>query len=261
MNFNLAEKIRKHDYERYFCSLFAPEKLRNALLALYAFNLEIAKTRESISEPMLGMIRLQWWREAIAEIYAGKPRRHEVVDELAPLVKEFGLSEDLFLRMIDAREKDLDEYPPARLEDLWDYAEKTSSALLLLAAEILGCRNSGTEDFLISLGRAWAACGLLRAAGYHLLPTQLFKDKGNEEKFAEGAKSLAAAINIETEKCRAILGAMDKDAKKALRPVSGLLAFLDVYMKRMKKRGYKILRHKIEEPRFPILVRVVISSF
>ena len=53
-----------HDPDRYLCDLFAKPKAREGLFALHAFNHEVAKIRELVSEPMLGHIRLQWWREA-----------------------------------------------------------------------------------------------------------------------------------------------------------------------------------------------------
>ncbi len=57
--------VRENDPDRFFCTLFAPPAKREALFALYAFNHELARVAESVSEPMLGEIRLQWWREAL----------------------------------------------------------------------------------------------------------------------------------------------------------------------------------------------------
>src|ERR1041385_2992054 len=62
----LAALCRRHDRDRYQTALFAPADRREALFALYAFNYEIARVREIVSEPMLGQIRLQWWREVTA---------------------------------------------------------------------------------------------------------------------------------------------------------------------------------------------------
>ena len=61
----LGELVRRHDRDRYQTALFAPADRREALFALYAFNYEIARVRESVTQPMLGQIRLQWWREVI----------------------------------------------------------------------------------------------------------------------------------------------------------------------------------------------------
>ena len=57
--------------------LYAESTPREALLALYGFNYEVARVREVVSEPMLGHIRLQWWRDVISAAFSGEPpRRH-----------------------------------------------------------------------------------------------------------------------------------------------------------------------------------------
>jgi DNA-binding GntR family transcriptional regulator len=58
------ELVREGDKDRFLATLFAPQKYRRALYALYAFNLEMARVRELAREPMPGELRLQWWREA-----------------------------------------------------------------------------------------------------------------------------------------------------------------------------------------------------
>ena len=95
------------DKDRFLVAMTAPELVRESLFALLAFNHEIAKTRESVSEIMLGQIRLQWWREAVEECFEGTPRRHEVVQPLHEAVAHHQLSRDLLDRMIDAREQDI----------------------------------------------------------------------------------------------------------------------------------------------------------
>src|ERR1700733_11161323 len=76
----LAAVVRQHDRDRFQTVLFAPARHREALFALYAFNYEIARVREIVHEPVLGQIRLQWWREAVNAAYAdAAPRRHDIV--------------------------------------------------------------------------------------------------------------------------------------------------------------------------------------
>ncbi len=79
------QQVREYDLDRYYCCLFAPIDARGALFALLAFNQEITKTRAVVSEPMLGEIRLQWWREALEEIAQGSARSHPVVEALAEI--------------------------------------------------------------------------------------------------------------------------------------------------------------------------------
>ncbi len=179
-----AEQVRRHDHDRYLTALFAPAAARGHLFALYAFNLEVAKIPEVVSEPMLGQIRLQWWRESIEGIYAGSPRRHEVVTPLAQAVQACGLTRAHFDRLIDAREADLLPDPPESLAALEAYAESTSSTLVWLALEVLGVRDTGSREAGRHLGIAWSLTGLLRALPFHArsarcyLPADLMAETG-----------------------------------------------------------------------------------
>src|ERR1700746_3699937 len=85
----VAALVRRHDRDRFQTVLFAPATRREALFALYAFNYEIARVRESVTQPLLGQIRLQWWREAIATAFEGGPiRHHMVVEPLTAIIRE-----------------------------------------------------------------------------------------------------------------------------------------------------------------------------
>ena len=81
---------------------------------------------------MLGQIRLQWWRENIAAAFeGGAVRHHPVVEALTAAIREFALTREHFDRLIDAREADLEDEPPASLAALEDYAEATSATARL----------------------------------------------------------------------------------------------------------------------------------
>ena len=164
----LAELVRRHDSDRYRTALFAPSVRREALFALYAFNYEVARIREGVTQSMLGQIRLQWWREVIEAAYAGKPpRHHPVVEPLAAMIAEFAPSRMHFDRLIDAREFDLADEPPATLAALEDYAEATSSGLICLALEVLGAGTPPAMAVGRGVGIAYALIGLIRAMPLH----------------------------------------------------------------------------------------------
>jgi len=164
----LAALVRRHDRDRYQTALFAPADRREALFALYAFNYEIARVREIVTQPMLGQIRLQWWREIVEAAFAGAPvRQHEVAAPLAAVIRDFALSRALFDRMIDTRELDLADEPPATLAALEDYAEGTSATLLFLALEALEASETATRSAAREVGIGYALAGLLRAMPFH----------------------------------------------------------------------------------------------
>lgn len=185
-----AAIARRHDPERYLACLFAPAGSRDALLAVLAANHEIAKTAEVVSEPDLGRIRLQWWREALDGIEAGRPRAHEVAEPLAAAVSQ-GLRLERLRAVIDAREADLDGEPPADLAELEAYARASAGELHAALAGILGADPGAAVDG----GTAWGLLGLMRAApglirrGRSPIPAALLQDldltpKNSREEFA-----------------------------------------------------------------------------
>jgi len=172
---SLAAGLRQHDRDRYQTALFAPAERRDALFALYAFNYEVARIRESVREPMLGLMRLQWWRDAIDDIFAGKPlRQHEVVTSLAQAIAAHGLSKDRFTALLDARAQDMEEMPPESLAALESYAAATSGSVLLLALEVLGVRDRQAAAVGRAVGIAYALAGLLVAAPFHAQQRRLY---------------------------------------------------------------------------------------
>jgi len=134
-----TDTVREYDYDRYICSLFAGEKQREALHILYAFNLEIARIYEAVNEPMAGLARLAWWGGEIEKIYDGGVRtNHELLTSISQIIAEYNLSKEQLLGLINSHEHDFDEQPPTHIGQLEEYVLGTSSALLLLASEILG---------------------------------------------------------------------------------------------------------------------------
>ncbi len=83
--------VREGDRDRFFATLFAPADKRPHLFALYAFNLEIARIRDSISEPALGEIRLQWWRDTLQGEARGNVRGNPVAAALDDAIVRFRL--------------------------------------------------------------------------------------------------------------------------------------------------------------------------
>jgi NADH dehydrogenase [ubiquinone] 1 alpha subcomplex assembly factor 6 len=171
----LGRLVRRHDRDRFLTVLFAPAGAREALLALYAFNYEVAKTPEVVSEPMLGRIRLQWWRDSLEAAYAGAAlRRHEVVEPLGRAIRERTLSRTHFEALLAAREGDLAAEGPASLEALDAYAEASSARLMLLALEVLGEGGAAAQAAAREIGIAYALSGLLRAVPFHARARRLY---------------------------------------------------------------------------------------
>src|SRR5450759_2070323 len=119
-----AELVREADRDRYLATLFAPAAQRDALFALYAFNVEVARVRELAREPMPGEIRLQWWRDVFAGSGRGEVRANPVAAALLDTVVRYRLPPRDFSDLIDARTFDLYDDPMGTLDELDGYARK-----------------------------------------------------------------------------------------------------------------------------------------
>ena len=67
-----ARLVARGDLPRFRATMAAPVELRRMLFPLYAFNLEVARAPWVTAEPMIALMRLQWWRDALGEIGGGR---------------------------------------------------------------------------------------------------------------------------------------------------------------------------------------------
>jgi phytoene synthase len=221
--------VRAHDPDRFMASLFAPAAKRPFLHALYAFNHEIAHVAEVVTQPMLGEIRLQWWRETVEQARAGRPRDHAVGRALALAFAASDLPQAPFDAMLDARTFDATPDIFESFEALEDYADATAGNLARLAAKVL---DGAPHDALArEAGIAYALIGLVRAIPFHaarrkiFLPAELLARHGlgAEEIFAgRGQDRLRGAIAEMVRRARSHLDA----ARRGPRPGRALAAFL-----------------------------------
>jgi 15-cis-phytoene synthase len=167
--------VREADKDRFLAALFAPAAQRGALHALYAFNIEIARVRESIHEPLAGEIRLQWWTDALAGKAAGDAQANPVAAALLAAVARYRLPVALLTGLVAARRFDLYDDPMRTLGEFNDYARATSSTLIELAARILA--GGEVPDFgqiAFHAGLGYAIAGLLQAFPIHAARGQLY---------------------------------------------------------------------------------------
>lgn len=197
MNDAIASLVRQHDPDRFLTALFAPPDRRDALLTLYAFNHELARAREVASEPLMALIRLQWWREVVE----GEPKRHEVATPLSAALDSGALHPDALLPLIEARETEA--YGDFGTVAEWqDWLLTGAGSLAVAAGRALGMASA---DALRPYGAAYAVAGLLRTAGTTaargicLLPAELLRKYGlvPEGFVADPASAAARAAMAE----------------------------------------------------------------
>ena len=242
---------RAADYDRYLSALFAPAARREALFALIAFNHEIARIPEAVSEPMLGRIRLQWWRETLEAIHAGRPtRRHEVALPLAAAIAAYGLDSASFDRLLDAREADLEPEAPPDLAALERYAAAAGGALTALMLQASGTDSGPALKAGEQVGTAWALIGTLRAAprlaaqGRVMLPADLLAEAGiaASDFMAGGAFGrCGGAFEPVARRAEGLLAAARQARRRVPRRTRGVLLIArlaDLYGTRLRRAGW-----------------------
>lgn len=150
--------VRQWDRPRYLALLFAPDDKRQALMALHAFNAEVGRIPLLVSDPQVGMIRLQWWRDTLEVIGRGEVQAHPVAMALSAAISLHHLPLQPLLDLVDAHEHDLYADPMPDVLSLEEYLGKTSSALIQLSAMILD--PASASNVAEAAGFAGVAYGL-----------------------------------------------------------------------------------------------------
>ena len=163
----LGAAVRAADPDRYFSALFAPAAARPLLFALYAFNAEVAHVAESVREPMLGAIRLEWWRETAEGAAKGAPRNHDVARGLAALFAETSAGLPELEELVAGRSFDSTADHFADFAALEKYLDATGGRVMRLAAELLGAPPHHSRAMTQDAARAYGLAGLLRSLPFH----------------------------------------------------------------------------------------------
>jgi phytoene synthase len=150
--------LRQWDRPRYLAMLFAPDAKREALMALHAFNAEVSRIPLLVSDPQVGLIRLQWWRDTLESIGKGEVQVHPVAIALSGAISLHHLPLKPLLDLVDAHERDLYADPMPDVISLEEYLGKTSSALIQLSAMILD--PASAPNVAEAAGNAGVAYGL-----------------------------------------------------------------------------------------------------
>jgi phytoene/squalene synthetase len=154
-----AALVQRGDPDRFAAVMAAPVAARARLWPLYAFNLEVARAPWVTKEPMIAEMRLQWWRDVVAE---PSPRKHEVAGPLHVLIQGAGLPVEVLDRLVAARRWDVyrDAFEDRAAFDA--YLEDTGAGLMWLAARALGA-GVEVEGRVRALGWATGLANFLRA--------------------------------------------------------------------------------------------------
>jgi 15-cis-phytoene synthase len=213
--------VRAADKDRFLATLFAPAARRGALHALYAFNLEVARVREVVRDPLAGEIRLQWWSDVLHGADRGEVEAHPVAAALRATIARYALPVARFEALIAARRFDLYDEPMTTLAELDSYALGASADLIALAANILD-GGQAADELIRHAGLAQAMAGLLKAFPVHAARGQVFVPIELIER--HGADRQAVVSGQASPQLHAALAEMRLHARRHLAAARDLIA-------------------------------------
>ena len=180
---DLDALVQRVDPDRWLSSRFiADAQARADAVAIYAFDYELARAPKVATNPLIGEIRLTWWREVLDEAYGPGPvRKHPTAEALAAAIRRHGLAREPLEAMIDARYRELDP-KPLELDEALEWARDTGGAAAGIVARILDPKadparaRAGGEAW--SIGRLMGTMGLNAAGADAALATALTASRG-----------------------------------------------------------------------------------
>jgi phytoene synthase len=216
-----ADLVRTHDFVRYASTLFVPTDQRRALLALYAFNVEISRIRIHVSQALSGEVRLQWWTDMLAGTAHGGIEGNPVAAELLLTIRNAGLPAERLSRLIEEHQFDLYNDPMPTMAALEGYINDTSCVLLSLAARIAGEVSDEIEHLARHAGLAQGIAQVMAALPLDASRRQLFVPVQLLER--HGSSMAEVFMGKQTPKLRAALDQLVDEANGHLKTALALL--------------------------------------
>jgi 15-cis-phytoene synthase len=239
----VRDAARSLELDRYLAALLSPRPARPGLIALAAFLGEIARIPATVSEPAMGDIRLQWWREALTVTPPHAATGSPVADAMRQTMQKHALPRSSVLPLIDAYSHSLVPGSLAALGAVDAYADATQGAAFRLAAHILGVGDgAAAETYLAAAAQSYGRVQLLRS-----LPALV--TKGRNPFGEEAAADLAAAVQPVLAEAKMWLTEARRRASAApatIRPAVLPLALVEPYLAALERLGPNVASQRAE---------------
>ena len=199
------EKIRRVDEIRWLSTRYAPRNQRADLIALYALDHELQRAL-TMSEPMLGRIRVQWWREVFEQIESGGDiRKHDLALDLGALAKRVEGILPRLNAMLDAYDQFIDDGQKSVGPD--HPILQAGGRLAECAGLCLGASDKDDLNNLRQCGAAWAAVNEKLEQGAYRLKAASAAFKALPSELTPAVAHICLAPSFVSEKPPGPLGA------------------------------------------------------
>jgi 15-cis-phytoene synthase len=240
----------------YYSFLFLPPERRRAITALYAFCREVDDVVDETDDPQVARTKLAWWRNEVANLFAGKPQ-HPVTRALEPALQPFGITQVRLNEIIDGMQMDLDQSRYLDFKGLETYCYHVAGVVGLLAAGIFGYRNLRTLEYAKELGIAFQLTNIIRDVGDDARRNRIYLPMDELKKFEVPASDILNArysdnftklMRFQADRARAYytsaFAALPEEDRREQRAGLIMAAIYGAVLDEVEADGYKVLTQR-----------------
>ena len=252
----VQQKAARSGSSFYYAFLFLPPPRRAAITAFYAFCREVDDVVDEVADPAVAASKLQWWREEVAEAYAGTPH-HPVMQALMPLAADFGIEARHLNAVIEGCQIDLEQTRFLDYAGLQRYCHLVAGIVGEVAAGIFGRTQEATVEYAHRLGLALQLTNIIRDVGDDArrgriyLPVAELKqfdvkaqeilDRGYSERFTALMKFQAERAHRCYDEALALLPEGDRGAQKPGLMMANIYRSL---LREIEADGFQVLHQR-----------------
>ena len=241
----------------YYSFLFLPQERRRAITALYAFCREVDDVVDEIEDQQLARTKLAWWRNELANLFAGNPQ-HPVTRALAPTLTPFGITQVRLNEIIDGMQMDLEHTRYLDYDALRLYCHRAAGVVGLLAAPIFGHTDPKTLEYADALGLALQLTNIIRDVGEDARRGRIYLPQSDLRQFdvpaasilrAEYAPGFEALMKFQIERARRqyniALSALPAVDRRSQRPGLIMAAIYRTVLDEIDRERGRVLHQRI----------------
>ncbi|HEY2335959.1 MAG TPA: presqualene diphosphate synthase HpnD [Burkholderiales bacterium] len=239
----------------YYSFLFLPRERRRAITALYAFCREVDDVVDETADPQLAATKLAWWRNEVANLFAGAPQ-HPVTRALSPFIEKYSLQQEKLGDIIDGMEMDLTQTRYLDWPGLERYCYRVAGVVGLLAAGIFGYRDPRTLEYAKNLGIAFQMTNIVRDVGEDARKNRIYLPMEDLKRF-----NVPAAEILNSRESPAFHELIKYETDRAKSYYAKAFAALPDEDRKAQRAGlimaaiYRTLLDEIERDEFHVLTR------
>ncbi|XP_074661856.1 NADH dehydrogenase (ubiquinone) complex I, assembly factor 6-like [Tubulanus polymorphus] len=251
--------VRKSDYENFLATLLLPRLTRSTVFAIRAANVEISQIHDTVSDSNIGLMRIQFWKDSINNIYKGKPPHTPIALELTKAVKRHNISKQWLMRLLIARESRMNNQQFKNMDEVEEYSDNSVTPIYYLILESLGIKDINADHVASHIGKTHGIVTLLRSTLFHssrqhvYLPLDLMIQYNvsqqdlirgiKEQKVKDLVYDIASIAHQHLTKARSLKADLPPNAYKAFLSTAGL----EAYLTRLQKADFDLFHPQLQQ--------------